>query len=286
MIKIGSRKSPLAMRQTELVAEKLKNAFPDEEFEIVGISTKGDRQLDKSLQSFGGKGVFIKELEAAILSGEVQMAVHSAKDMPTELPDGLSIGAVIERGSHEDVLVCCGDTKIDFSDRMAKIIIGTGSIRREYQLRELFPNAQAKPIRGNIHTRLEKMRKGEYDAIVLARAALERLGITGLKILPLDFVCAAGQGIIAVEVKAGAMQKYMQAINDEETYRSLIAEREFLSLSGGGCHAPVGAFARAENDEIIMETFQVKNGKIIRRKMSDANPLVLARKMAEQSEGH
>ena len=286
MIKIGSRKSPLAMRQTELVAEKLKKAFPDEEFEIIGISTKGDRQLDKSLQSFGGKGVFIKELEAAILSGEIQMAVHSAKDMPTELPDGLSIGAVIERGPHEDVLVCCGDTKIDFSDRMAKIIIGTGSIRREYQLKELFPNAQTKPIRGNIHTRLEKMRKGEYDAIVLARAALERLGITGFKIIPLDFVCAAGQGIIAVEIKAGAMEKYMQAINDEETYRSLIAEREFLSLSGGGCHVPVGAFAQAENNEIIMETFQVKNGKIIRRKMSDTNPLVLAHKMAEQSEGH
>lgn len=284
MIKIGSRKSPLAMRQTAIVAEKLKKAFPDEEFEIVGISTKGDKQLDKSLKSFGGKGIFIKELEAALLSDKIQMAVHSAKDMPTELPDGLCIGAAIERGAHEDILVFCGDKISDFkSGTPNKITIGTGSVRREAQIKEIFPGVQIKPIRGNIHTRIEKLKNGEYDAIILAKAALERLEITdnAIKTAPLDFICAAGQGIIAVETKCGAAEKYMTAINDKNTSLSLTAEREFLKAVGGGCHSPAGAYAVVKNDVITMETLQLKEGKIIRKKMSGSDPLELARKMAE-----
>lgn len=284
MIKIGSRKSPLAMRQTAIVAEKLKKAFPDEEFEIVGISTKGDKQLDKSLKSFGGKGIFIKELEAALLSDKIQMAVHSAKDMPTELPDGLCIGAAIERGAHEDILVFCGDEISDFKSGIPnKITIGTGSVRREAQIKEIFPVVQIKPIRGNIHTRIEKLKNGEYDAIILAKAALERLDITdnAIKTAPLDFICAAGQGIIAVETKCGAAEKYMTAINDKNTSLSLTAEREFLKAVGGGCHSPAGAYAVVKNDVITMETLQLKEGKIIRKKMSGSDPLELARKMAE-----
>ncbi|MCC8170090.1 MAG: hydroxymethylbilane synthase, partial [Oscillospiraceae bacterium] len=195
-------KSPLAMRQAEIVLKKLQRAFPDERFEIVGIATTGDRQLDKPLAGFGGEGVFIKELEAAALSGEIQMAVHSAKDMPTELPDGFCIAAVTERGAHEDVLVC----PPGFESRVsadAEFAIGTGSARREVQLRQLYPNAEINPIRGNIHTRLEKMRSGEYNAIVLAKAALERLETENVSVIPLDFVCAAGQGIIAVDVRRG-----------------------------------------------------------------------------------
>lgn len=278
MIKIGSRKSPLAMRQTEMVVEKLKKAFPDEEFEIVGISTKGDKQLDKSLKSFGGKGVFIKELESALLSDEIQMAVHSAKDMPTELPEKLCIGAAIERGAHEDVLVCCGDAALN---KTSEIVIGTGSLRRELQIKEVFPKAEIKPIRGNIHTRIEKLNNGEYDAIILAKAALERLEISDIKVMPLDFICAAGQGIIAVEAKRGAAEKYTAEINDKNTALALAAEREFLKAVGGGCHSPVGAYAVVENNIITMETLQLKDGKVIRKKMSGSDPIELARKMAE-----
>ena len=146
VIKIGTRKSPLAMKQTEAVIEILKRKFPDDTFEIVGISTKGDRELNKSLSSFGGKGVFIKELEAALLSGEIDMAVHSAKDMPTDLPENLTISAAPVRGDRRDVLV-------HYTDDIK--IIGTGSQRREAQAKTLFPNAEFKPIRGNIATRLE-----------------------------------------------------------------------------------------------------------------------------------
>ena len=143
IIKIGSRKSQLAIKQTEAVIKKLKEHFPNDTFEIVGISTKGDRQLDKSLQSFGGKGVFIKEIETALLSGEIDMAVHSAKDMPTEICDGLTISAALLRGDRSDVLVHFGDTKL--SDIK---IIGTGSARRQSQAEKLFPNAVFKSIRG------------------------------------------------------------------------------------------------------------------------------------------
>ncbi len=275
MIKIGSRKSPLAIRQAEEAVLRLREAFPDEEFEIVGISTKGDKELDKPLKNFGGKGVFIKELEAALLSDEIQMAVHSAKDMPTELPDGLVIGAALKRGPHEDVLVTLRDTIK---------IIGTGSARREIQLRQVYPNAEIKPIRGNIHTRLDKLKSGEYDAIVLARAAIERLGINDadLCIKPLDFVCAAGQGIIAVEVKRGDAKKYAKVINDESTFTALTAEREFLRLSGGGCHSPVGAYAVVENGVITMETLIERDSKIVRRKMSGSDPAALANKMIQE----
>lgn len=278
MIKIGSRKSPLAMRQAEEAAAELKRAFPDETIEIIGISTKGDREIDRSLKSFGGKGVFIKELESALLSGEIDAAVHSAKDMPTELPGEFAIGAVIKRGSPEDVLVTLRDNK-------SPKIIGTGSARREIQLRELYSDVQIKPIRGNIHTRIEKLKNGEYDAVVIAKAAIERLGIAdkSLSITELDFVCAAGQGVIALEIKASEIEKYAP-INDKNTFTALIAEREFLRLLGGGCHSPAGAYAVVKNGKIIMETIREKDGKPLRRKASGTDPLKLAYDMIREEE--
>ena len=212
IIKIGSRKSQLAIKQTEAVIKKLKEHFPNDTFEIAGISTKGDRQLDKSLQSFGGKGVFIKEIETALLSGEIDMAVHSAKDMPTEICDGLTISAALLRDDRSDVLVHFGDTKL--SDIK---IIGTGSARRQSQAEKLFPNVVFKPIRGNIGTRLEKVKNGEYDAVIMARAAINRLAVSDVKIENLgdNFICAAGQGILAIETAVGKADKYAQAINDK-----------------------------------------------------------------------
>ncbi len=256
-IKIGTRKSPLALRQTEMAAARFENAFPNDTFEIVPISTKGDEIIDKPLKSFGGKGVFIKELEASLLSGEIDMAVHSAKDMPATLPDGLEIGAVLPRGAHEDVMLSVSPD--------APRVIGTGSARREAQITRLCPDAVIKPIRGNIGTRVEKLKNGEYDAIIVAKAAIERLDMgDGLIITPLDFVSAPGQGIIAVEVRAGDMKKYTAAVNDRDTFLALEAERAFMRETGGGCHSPIGAYARAENGHIVMDVMCVQNGRIIK----------------------
>lgn len=273
MVKIGSRKSPLARRQAEEALTALKKAFPDEDFEIIGISTEGDKKLNLPLKSFGGKGVFIKELELALLSGEIDIAVHSAKDMPTELPDGLMLAAALKRGPHEDVL-------LSLSDKSEIKVIGTSSARREVQLHEIFPNAEILPIRGNIGTRIEKLKNGEFDAISLAKAAVERLDIDNaeLRIMPLNFVSAAGQGIIALETRSDNTG-HAAAVNDADTFAALTAEREFLRLSGGGCHSPVGAYATVRKGVITMETLREVNGKIIKNRMNGQNPVLLAQEM-------
>ena len=279
-IKIGSRKSALAIRQTEAVIEQLKTHFPDDTFEIVGISTKGDKQLDKLLQSFGGKGVFIKEIETALLDGDIDMAVHSAKDMPTEVPDGLHISAALLRDDRSDVLVYFGGTKI--SDIK---IIGTGSARREAQAKKLFPNAVFMPIRGNIHTRLEKVKNGEYDAVIMAKAAINRLDITDAHIETLgdDFICAAGQGILAIETAYGKMKKYTDAINDAAAMTELTAERAFLEYTGGGCHAPCGASAVFDGQTIKMRTFYGDTKSDVRLEMSGTDPVLLGKEMAQKT---
>lgn len=279
-IKIGSRKSALAIRQTEAVIEQLKTQFPDDTFEIIGISTKGDKQLDKTLQSFGGKGVFIKEIETALLDGDIDMAVHSAKDMPTEVPDGLHISAALLRDDRSDVLVYFGGTKI--SDIK---IIGTGSARREAQAKKLFPNAVFMPIRGNIHTRLEKVKNGEYDAVIMAKAAINRLDITDAHIETLgnDFICAAGQGILAIETAGEKMKKYTDAINDAAALTELTAERAFLEYTGGGCHAPCGASAVFDGQTIKMRTFYGDTKSDVRLEMSGTDPVSLGKEMAQKT---
>lgn len=276
-IRVGSRKSALAMKQTEAVINVLKAHFPTDTFEIVGISTKGDKRLDRTLQSFGGKGVFIKELETALLNGEIDMAVHSAKDMPVEMTDNLEISAALMRDDRTDVLVCSGDTKT------CEIkVIGTGSARREAQARHLFPDAVFKPIRGNIYTRLEKLKHREYDAVIMAKAAINRLDITDIQIMPLgdDFICAAGQGILAVETVRGKMKKYTDAINETTTMTELIAERAFLKFVGGGCNAPCGASAVCDGQNITMSIFYGDTKSEIRFSMCGDNPIKLGKKMA------
>ncbi len=275
-IKIGSRGSDLAVKQTEAVAEKLKLHFPDDSFEIVRISTTGDRQTDKTLQSFGGRGVFIKEIEAALLDGRIDMAVHSAKDIPTQLQDGLGITAALLREDRGDALVSFGNIE-------NVKIIGTGSARRESQARKIFPDAEFRQIRGNIYTRLEKVKSGEYDAVIMAKAALNRLNITGANVMDLPFICAAGQGIIAVETAGGRMRKYTELINDAAVMAELTAERAFLKYTGGGCHMPCGASAVYENGEITMSTYYHCGGNDIILKMTDADPELLGKIMAEKT---
>ncbi len=274
-IKIGSRKSELAISQTESVINVLKDKFPNDTFEIVGISTEGDKILDKSLKSFGGKGVFIKEIENALLSGKIDMAVHSAKDMPTDIPEGLSLSAALLRCDRSDVLVLSGDTKIDDIK-----IIGTGSERRRAQAIKFFPNAKFKPIRGNINTRISKLKNGEYDAVIMAKAAIERLNISYINLIPLDFVCAAGQGILAVETVKGNMTKYTDAINDLKVMTELQAEHAFLHFTGGGCHAPCGASAVYNGNEITMRTFYASGENHVYLEMTDTDPHILGKTMA------
>ena len=252
-IRIGTRKSRLALVQTELVRQKIKAAFPEAETEVVELSTKGDEILDRSLTSFGGKGVFTKELEDALLREEIDLAVHSAKDMPMEFPEGLCIGAVTERADVRDVLV----TRNGVSARELPpgSIVGTSSLRRELQIKELNPLVRIEMLRGNVQTRLRKLKEGSYDAILLAAAGLSRLGLTADEELHLEyldpesFLPAAGQGILAVEAKKGRMEDVLSAIHCPEAALELAAERSFLTAIGGSCNAPAAGLCRLEKRE-------------------------------------
>ena len=289
-LRIGTRKSRLAMVQTEIVREEILAHFPFLEIEIVPMSTKGDQILDRSLTSFGGKGVFTKELEEALLKGEIDMAVHSAKDMPTEFPKGLALGAVLSREDASDVLVTTDGTPV--KEMAPGSIIGTSSLRRQIQIRQMNPQVQVKLLRGNVQTRIEKLKNGQYNGILLAAAGLNRLGICGTSLaaehgqklvgeacmtgmqdeaadslyfehLPMEqFVPAAGQGILAVEIRQGELAEIMKAIHSAETEAELTAEREFLTILGGGCNAPCGAHCRLDKEtgKLSMHVMYAKDG--------------------------
>ncbi|MGN0587792.1 MAG: hydroxymethylbilane synthase [Oscillospiraceae bacterium] len=254
-IRIGTRKSRLAHAQTEMVVRALKSRRPDVETEIVEISSVGDRITDRPISRISGKGVFSSELEEHILSGDIDAAVHSAKDLDIDIPDGLEISAVLKRGDHRDVLVLPKGTELAPTD---KLLIGTGSIRRRENIRRFFPNAVFKDIRGNVETRLNKLKSGEYDGIILAAAGLERLGISensgdfSFTVFEAEeFVPAACQGIIAAEAKKNsAAAELLREISDRNTYISFETEREFLRICGGDCHTPAGIFTEVSGGKI------------------------------------
>lgn len=266
IIKIGTRKSKLALIQTDIVKDKIKSAFPELEVEIVKIDTKGDQILDKSLTSFGGKGVFTAELEAELLSGAVDIAVHSAKDMPMDFPEGLGIGAVLDRADVRDTFVTTTGKKLEELEPGS--VVGTSSLRRELLIKEINPYVTIKLLRGNVQTRLGKLRDGLYDGIILAAAGIERLGYEkeeGLYYQYLDpdvFLPAAGQGILAVESRTedAEMAEILAAIHSEKAECLLMAERAFLKTIGGSCNAPAAALCREENGEFSMRAMYVKDG--------------------------
>ena len=266
VIKIGTRKSKLALIQTDIVKDKIKKAFPQVEVEIVKIDTKGDQILDKSLTSFGGKGVFTAELEAELLSGAVDIAVHSAKDMPMDFPEGLGIGAVLDRADVRDTFVTTTGKKLEELEPGS--VVGTSSLRRELLIKEINPYVTIKLLRGNVQTRLSKLRDGQYDGIILAAAGIERLGYEkeeGIHYQYLDpdvFLPAAGQGILAVEsrVDDADMTEILAAIHSEKAECLLMAERAFLKTIGGSCNAPAAALCREENGEFSMRAMYVKDG--------------------------
>ena len=274
-IRIGTRKSLLALVQTEIVKDALLRAFPETEIEIVKIDTKGDQLLDRSLTSFGGKGVFTVELEAELLSGAIDIAVHSAKDMPMEFPAGLGIGAVLSRADARDTFVSLDGTKL--ADLAPGSVVGTSSLRRELQIKEINPQVQIKLLRGNVQTRLRKLKEGQYDGIILAAAGIERLGYEKEEefhyeyLEPETFLPAAGQGILAVESRMDDAEtaEMLAAIHDAEAACLLAAERSFLKTIGGSCNAPAAAYCRKEGARFLMDAMFVKDGAHLRRAYMD-----------------
>lgn len=249
-IRIGTRGSKLALAQTALVMQAIRNAALEYETEIVTLTTKGDRILNQPLEQIGGKGVFIGEIEAALQSGAIDLAVHSAKDLPLDIAGGTEIAAVLERGNPQDMLVMRREIASQMQqDKSGAYRIGTGSARRISGVRRLYPNAEFADIRGNIDTRLEKLCRGDYDALVLAAAGLERLYLTAdarylCTPLSVDTVVPAPcQGIIAVQARQNEYADLMQAISHADTRICYETERGVLRLLNAGCSAPLGAFA-------------------------------------------
>jgi hydroxymethylbilane synthase len=257
-VKIGTRGSQLALWQTNWVKYQIAKHHPGIEVEIVVISTKGDRVLDVSLPKLGeqGKGLFTKELEDAISAHRVDLAVHSLKDLPTELPDGLGIGAICEREDVRDALVA-RDPVSSFSALPERSVIGTSSLRRQAQLCRARSDLVIEPVRGNVDTRLRKLDEGSFDAIVLAAAGLHRLGHASriTEHLSEDFMLpAVGQGALAIETRAGdaVINEVVNSLDHEATRLACGAERAFLKGLGGGCLVPIAAHATIEADTMVL----------------------------------
>ena len=249
-IKIGSRASRLALWQAEFVAAELKKFFPELEIEIVKVHTTGDKILDAPLAKIGGKGLFTKELELQMAAGKIDLAVHSLKDVPTVLPEGFKIAAITRRAQPFDAFI--SNKFLTFDALPKNSIVGTSSLRRAAQILSLRPDLQIKNLRGNVETRLRKLDSGEFDAIILAAAGLERLGYSSrIGHLLTEIIPAAGQGALAVETLDDTeIFQMVEPINDAETCMAVEVEREFLTEVGGSCQIPVGVFAQIVGNKI------------------------------------
>ena len=251
IIRIGSRDSVLAIRQAEIVMEAVNEKNPDIEFELVLIKTTGDRELDKSLDKIGGKGLFIKELEQALAKGNIDIAVHSYKDMPYEETQGLAIVALSKREAPFDVLVLPnGAISIDKSKP-----VGSSSLRRRIQFSRLYDGFVTKAIRGNVLTRLSKLDNGEYSALILAQAGLNRLGLQNRihRVFTLDEMIPSGsQGILAVQGRQSEDYSYLNSFHNRESEIVSKAERQYLKSLGSDCSSPVAVYGQLHNNEIVI----------------------------------
>jgi hydroxymethylbilane synthase len=251
-IRIGTRGSTLALAQTAWVKEKLVERYPAAAIETILIHTSGDRFSEASVKAIGGKGIFTKEIEDALLRNEIDIAVHSMKDLPTELPAGLIVAAIPQREDPRDVLVSAGAKRL--SELSAGAKIGTGSLRRRAQLRYYRRDLIIVPIRGNVDTRLKKLDQGECDALVMAAAGLKRIGREGriAEYISNDVCLAApGQGALGLESREGdSVCEELSFLHDPATFAEVTAERSFLNRLGGGCHVPVGARGVAEGEKL------------------------------------
>jgi hydroxymethylbilane synthase len=254
-LRIGTRGSLLAKWQAEYVRKQLF-AGAGVETEIVIVKTSGDKQHMSPLTEIGGKGIFIKELEEALLEETIDLAVHSVKDVPTDTPSRLMFPAVCRRDDVRDCLVAANGATIASLRQGARV--GTGSLRRQAQLRHIRPDLDVRDLRGNVDTRLRKVESGEYEAVMLAKAGLDRLGWSGRiteTLSPEVFLPAVGQGAIAVEcrLKDTGAAEVVAGLDDAESRTAIIAERSLLAALHGGCQVPLGAWARLERGELVME---------------------------------
>lgn len=276
---VGSRRSKLALTQTNWVMDQLKKLDPRFDFEVKEIVTKGDQILDVTLSKVGGKGLFVKEIEQAMLDKEIDMAVHSMKDMPAVLPEGLTIGCIPFREDHRDALISRGHVKL--KDLKPGAIIGTSSLRRSAQLLAARPDLEIKWIRGNVDTRLAKLETEEYDAIILAAAGLYRLGWASdvvTEFLDADLcIPAVGQGALSIECREDDKEllELFEKFTCKKTERAVRAERAFLQKMEGGCQVPIAGFAYvAENDEIVLNVLVAspEGHEIIKEEVRGQNP--------------
>jgi hydroxymethylbilane synthase len=267
-IRIGTRGSQLALRQTEIVSDALRAATPGLEIDVIVIKTEGDRRTDVSLEEVGGQGVFVKDIEQALLRGEIDAAVHSLKDMPAVTPGGLTIGAVLERGDPRDALVSGGGLRLAELPPGARV--GTDSRRRSVQVLAVRPDLRLESIRGNVDTRVRKAESGEYDAVVLAAAGLERLGLLdrAAEVFDVDVVLpAVGQAVLAVECREDdeATLALLSKVDHAATRAAITAERSYLRRLGAGCRLPVGALADVDGAELRMRAvLGTEDGRVVR----------------------
>ena len=253
-LRIGSRGSQLALWQANHISALLRARGHEVEVEV--IQTTGDKITDVALAMVGTKGMFTKEIEEALAAGRVDLAVHSLKDLPTELPSGFEIAAVTKREDARDAF--CSRLYSTIQDLPHGARIGTSSLRRQAQLKAIRPDLDIHPLRGNVDTRLRKLEQGEYDAIILASAGLKRLGKTELvkQIIPPEIMCpAAGQGALAIEIRDGdaATRQHLEFLNDPAARAATTSERALLSRLGGGCQVPIGAFAEMRGGKLHLE---------------------------------
>lgn len=253
-IRIGSRESKLAVVQSRLLMEGIKKCFPEYELELITMKTTGDKILEQTLDKIGGKGLFVRELDQALGSGTIDIAVHSLKDMPADISEEFTLAAFSKREDPRDVLVLPqGVQELAFTKP-----VGCSSARRKIQLQELFNRIEVEPVRGNVITRITKLDEGQFGALILAYAGLKRLGLEN-RISCIfsteEIIPAAGQGILAVQGRKGEDLSFLDCIQDRDSYTAASAEREFIKRLNGGCSAPTAAFATVSGDEVKLTGF-------------------------------
>ncbi|MGB4674568.1 MAG: hydroxymethylbilane synthase [Azovibrio sp.] len=288
-IVIASRASRLAMWQAEHVQARLATLHPGAEVVILGMTTQGDQILDRPLAEIGGKGLFIKELEVAMQEGRADLAVHSMKDVPMEMPEGYILPVISARENPRDAFVA--NRYADLDELPAGAVVGTSSLRREALLRAKYPQLQIKSLRGNLDTRLKKLDEGQYDAIILAAAGLIRLGLMArirTVLTPEQSLPAPGQGALGIEVLAGRAdaEAWVAPLNDPETAHCVKAERAFSRALGGSCQVPLGGYAMLENGQLWLRGFvATPDGKQMvsgERRGNPADDEALGRQLADE----
>lgn len=283
-LRIGSRGSMLALWQAHHISDLLRAQGHDVELEI--IKTTGDKILDVALAKVGTKGMFTKEIEEALAEGKVDLAVHSLKDLPTELPQGFEIAAITERVNPRDAFLSVNYDCLDALPKGAKV--GTSSLRRQAQLKAFRPDLEIFPLRGNVDTRVRKLEEGEYDAIILAAAGLTRLGKTQLvrEYLAVEFMTpAAGQGALGIEIREGdvEMRKHLAFLNDPDSRAATVCERALLNKLGGGCQVPIGAHAEVKDGKLHLTGVVARpdGTEVIREQQIGSDPVALGEMVGE-----